>query len=251
MKVIKNKLSSIGRTPCDCEDLKCLPFIPTAPLPPKNFAIAFIGVPKSGKSNLLTQLLISKKKKNSNRYFRGLFDRIEFISPSAATLPKSFTKLLPEEQIHFDYSDELVQDIIDSMHDSPNGNKLIVFDDCVKDINNSRTLSRVFQNRRHCTQKSDDPDDEETASLSIMITTQKMSMVPLQFRNSISDFIIFKASAKPEIERIMNELMFDLDPKVAKELLELAWSEPYSFIYIKPLEQLENKYYIKFNKVVF
>ena len=84
-----------------------------------------------------------------------------------------------------------------------------------------------------------------------MITSQKFSMIPLEFRNSISDFIIFKASAKPEIERIMNELMFDLDQKVAKELLELAWSEPYSFIYIKPLEQLENKYYIRFDKVVF
>lgn len=251
MKVLKNKLSDIGRTPCDCENLKCLPFIPTAPLPPKNFAMAFIGVPKSGKSNLLSQLLISKKKKSSNRYFRGLFDRIEFVSPSFATLPKSFTKLLPDEQFHTEYSDNLVEDIIESMYDSKNVNNLLVFDDCIKDINNSRTLSKVFQNRRHITQNNEDEDDTETASLSVMITSQKFSMIPLQFRNSISDFIIFKASAKPEINRICEELLYDLDIKVAMDLLNLAWSEPYSFLYVKPLEQLANKYYIKFDKVIF
>jgi len=251
MKIIKNKLSNIGKAKCDCENLDSLPFIPHEPLPAKNFAIAFIGVPKSGKSNLLQQLLTSKKTKKSNLYYRGLFDRIEFISPSSATLPKSFKELLPEERIHSEYSDILVQDLIDDMYCGPNVNQLIVFDDCIKDINNSRTLSRVFQNRRHCTQKCDDPDDDETASLSIMISSQKFTMIPLEFRNSISDFIIFKASAKPEINRIIEELMFDLDQKDALHLLNLAWSQPYSFIYIKPLEQLENKYYIRFDKVVF
>ena len=101
------------------------------------------------------------KTKKSNLYYRGLFDRIEFISPSSATLPKSFKELLPEERIHSEYSDILVQDLIDDMYCGPNVNQLIVFDDCIKDINNSRTLSRVFQNRRHCTQKCDDPDDDE------------------------------------------------------------------------------------------
>ena len=71
MKIIKNKLSNIGKAKCDCENLDSLPFIPHEPLPAKNFAIAFIGVPKSGKSNVLQQLLTSKKTKKSNLYYRG------------------------------------------------------------------------------------------------------------------------------------------------------------------------------------
>ena len=65
MKIIKNKLSNVGRAPMDIDNLNSLPFIPEAPLPPKNFAMMLVGSPGSGKTNLFLQMfsfsLVSKK----------------------------------------------------------------------------------------------------------------------------------------------------------------------------------------------
>jgi GTPase SAR1 family protein len=242
MKIIKNKLSNIGRAPMDIDNLNSLPFIPEQPLPPKNFAMMLVGSPGSGKTNLMLQLLMShptKKNKDKPRYYYGLFDSIVLISPSMATLPSSFLKKLDDDRTHMKFSDELITDIINNMYEGANVNNLLVLDDCIRDLSRSKNLSKVFLNRRH------------NASLSIIVTNQKYSLLPLEFRNSLSDIIIFKCSNKNEINRIKDEIMFDLDSSMQDLLLEQAWSEPYSFLYVKPNKPLQDKYYIKFDKVEF
>lgn len=256
MRIIKNNLSDVGRAPMDIDNLNSLPFIPEKPLPPKNFAMMLVGSPGSGKTNLMLQMLMShptKKNKNKPRYYYGLFDRIELISPSMATLSSSFLKKLDDDRTHMKFSDELITDIINSMYEGPNVNNLIVLDDCIRDLSRSKNLSKVFLNRRHIThdENQKDEDNSDNASLSIIVTNQKYSLLPLEFRNSLSDVIIFKCSNKNEINRIKDEIMFDLDSSTQDLLLEQAWSEPYSFLYVKPNKQLQDKYYIKFDKVEF
>jgi GTPase SAR1 family protein len=255
MKIVKNKLSDVGKAQCDCENLSGLPFIPSSPLPCKNFAMLLCGAPQSGKTNLLIQLLMSHstKKKKTNKYYYGFFDKIQLISPSLATLPEAFKKNLDDSQKHNKFTDELIQEIINEFYNGENTNNLLLLDDCVKDIHRSRILSKVFLNRRHICQNNDKitEDCPHTASLSIIVTSQKFSLLPLEFRAALSDIIVFKSSNKSEINRIKDELLFDLSPEDQDKLLNESWREAYSFLYIKPNNTLENKYFIKFNKVVF
>ena len=250
MKIIENSLSEIPRVPMNIDDLKDLPYIPISPLPPKSFSMLICGAPGSGKTNLMMALLTSHatKKKFKPTYYFKFFDRIEFISASIATLPDNFLNKLPDEQKHNKFTDELLVEIVESMANGENENNLLVIDDCIRDITRSKNLSKIYLNRRHCTHNS---EEEGHGGLSIITTSQKFSLMPLEFRNAQSDVIVFKSSNSTEINRIRDELLFDLNKDQQEDLLREAWAEPYSFLYIKVNKPLKDKYYIKFNSVQF
>tara|TARA_Y100001973_G_C5165442_1_gene315863 strand:- start:747 stop:1499 length:753 start_codon:yes stop_codon:yes gene_type:complete len=249
MHLETNKLSNIPKMPCDVDNFSDLPFLPEPPLPVKSFAMYIVGSPGSGKTNLLMSLLTSNGKKNKPLYYYKFFDHIELISASISTLPKKFLKQLPDEQQHNKFSDELIVDIINDMKNSENENNLIVIDDCIRDVTRSKNLSKIFLNRRHITH---DPDKEGNGGLSTILTSQKYTICPLEFRNAQSDFMIFKSSNATEVNRIKEELMHDLNKDEQDELLDMAWSKPYGFLYIKINKNKDcGKYFINFDKVVF
>jgi|TARA_B110001450_G_scaffold241753_1_gene251464 GTPase SAR1 family protein len=250
MKIIENSLSEIPRVPMNIDNLKDLPYIPISPLPPKSFSMLICGAPGSGKTNLMMALLTSHatKKKFKPTYYFKFFDRIEFISASIATLPDNFLNKLPDEQKHNKFTDELLVEIVESMANGENENNLLVIDDCIRDITRSKNLSKIYLNRRHCTHNA---EEEGHGGLSIITTSQKFSLMPLEFRNAQSDVIVFKSSNSTEINRIRDELLFDLNKDQQEDLLREAWAEPYSFLYIKVNKPLKDKYYIKFNSVQF
>lgn len=247
MKVIENELSKIHKMPCDVDDLSDLPYIPADPLPKKSFAFYIVGSPGSGKTNLLMCLLAGKKK-NSHLYYYKFFDHIELISASLATLPNKFLKQLPDEQKHNKFNDNLIEELVEKMRNGENDNNLIVIDDCIRDLNRSKNLSKVYLNRRHCTHNT---EKDGNGGLALMTTSQKYSLLPLEFRNAQSDFILFKSSNAMEINKIKDELLHDLNTSEQDELLRDAWSKPYSFLYIKINKPKKEKYYINFDRVIF
>ena len=115
-------------------------------------------------------------------------------------------------------------------------------------LNKSKILAKIYLNRRHCTY---DKDQEGTASLSIITTSQKYNLLAIQFRVAQSDVILFESSNNTEIKTIKDELMNDLTPELQDKVLELAWKEPYSFLYIKVNQPLHKKYYVKFDLIKF
>jgi len=245
MKIVKNNISNIPKMPCDVDNLDDLPFIPTYPLPIKSFAMYIVGSPGSGKTNLLIGLLTSKKPK----YYKRFFDHIEIISESLQTLPKSFLKQLNKEQQHNKFNDDLIFDLVTKMKKTENNNNnLIVIDDCIRSINRSRNLSKIYLNRRHITH---DPEKDRHGGLAIMTTSQKYTLLPLEFRNANSDIILFKTCNAMELNKIKEELLYDLDKDLQDELLKTAWSKKYNFLYIKVNAPLEDKYFINFDKVIF
>lgn len=245
MKIVKNDLSNVPKAPCDIDDLTDLPYIPAKPLPIKSFAMLICGAPGSGKTNLLLSLLMSKGKK---KYYRKFFDRIYLISGSLATLPKKFIEKIPEDQVFSEYNEDILIDIINGLKDGPNYNSLLILDDVIRSISRSRNLSKVFLNRRHITHNE---NEEGNGGLSVMLTTQKYNLAPLEFRNAMSDIIIFKSGNAQEINAIKSELMTDLSTELQDKLLKESWKEKYSFLMIKPNQDIQNKYYIKFDRVMF
>jgi len=253
MKIIKNKLSEIPAFKSKIDDKSDLPYIPDKPLNDmcKSFLLYVIGSPGSGKTSMIMSLLTShptKKQPNKPKYFYKLFDNIHLISASLQTLPKSFTKLLPDEKKHNKYSDDLLINIIDTLQEGENQNNLIVFDDVIKDLNRSKILSKVCLNRRHITQ---DEEQEGNAGLAIMIISQKFTLLNLEYRNAVSHFIIFKTSNATELKRIKEEICYDLIDEEFDTLTKLAWKQKYSFLFIDLNKPKNDKYFIRFDKVVF
>ena len=158
---------------------------------------------------------------------------IHVISHSLATLPLSRFKL-PADQLHDKYSDELLEEIIDDVHGGDNLNSVLLIDDCVRSLSRSKILCKIDQNRRHICQNS---EKDEAANMSVFLTTQKYNAVPLVMRVCASHVIAYKTNDNAELRTIKDELMADLNPDEQEELLDLAWSEPYSFIYIDNFAQ--------------
>ena len=250
MKIQKNKLSKIPKVIQPIDSLNDLAFVPEKPLPIHG-AIYFVGSPGSGKTSTMISMLTShptKKNKIKPLYYYKYFDNIEIISGSLSTLPKTFINKLPIEQQHNKFDDNELVDIINEMKESDNGNNLLVLDDVIRDITRSKNLSKVFLNRRHITHNS---EKEGQSKLSIWIVSQKYSLLPMEFRNALSCCIIFRSCNNNEIKKIKEEIMFDLSPIQQDEVLYNAWKNPYSFLYVVINAPTKDKYYIKFDKIIF
>lgn len=251
MRIEKNKISDIPAMKSSVDDTKDLSYIPIKPLPCKSFLLYIVGSPGSGKTSTMMSLLTShatKKRPNINCYYWKFFDNIHLISGSLSTLPNKFLKLLPEEKKHNQFSDELIEDIIDNLQEGPNENNLLILDDVIKDLKRSKIMSKICLNRRHCTHNS---EEDCQSGLSIFIISQKFTLLPLEYRNAISDCIIFKTSNFTELKRVREELCTDLTDDEFAKITKAAWKTKYSFLYIKINENKQNKYYIKFDKVIF
>lgn len=251
MIVLKNKiLTHVPPLTQKVDDLSDLPYKPSEPLTKKSPAIYIVGFSSSGKTTLWNQLLLShptKKKKDMPRFYYRFFDKIFLISPSKDTLPLDKLKLNPS-RVYSKYSDDILDDIIDTEKEGENTNNLIVIDDSIKQIKNNPKVHSLLLNRRHLTQN---PDEEGHAGLGIIITSQKYNATDLILRTNMSDIFLFKTENSKELKAIKEELMMDLSPQQQDELLKKAWAKKYNFLLIKGYEPTENRYYINFDKVVF
>ena len=247
MKVLPNKLSDIPLITTNVDSDKDLKYLPKSPLP-KRGSMYICGAPGSGKSSLWYAMLLSKPKKSKprdRRYYNNFFDRVEIISNSMSTIPTDKFKL-PDSQLHGEYSDELLMDIVQKLKSGDNQNSLIVIDDCIRDLSKSKILCSLLQNRRHLTQNN---DKKGNANLSIWITSQKYNMLPLCLRIALSHVAIFKSTNTQEKRAIQDELMCDLNKDQQEELLDTCWNRPYGFVFIDVNAPRSKRYHSNFDLI--
>ena len=118
--------------------------------------------------------MMSKKPK----YYRSFFDKTYLVSGSMDTLPKAATKgkkAVPPEQQYREINDEITDEILTTLQSADNTNNLLILDDVIKDITNSKRLSHVFLNRRHITHNE---EKEGSSGLAIMIISQVCTLLP-------------------------------------------------------------------------
>ncbi len=251
MKVLNNKiLTHVPVIKQKVDDLSDLPYIPADPLPKKSFAMYIVGFSSSGKTTLLLSMLLShptKKKPDIPRMYYRFFDKVWIISPSKDTLPLEKLKI-NESRIYPKYTNEVIEEIVNNEKEGENLNNLIVIDDSIKQIKNNSKFHSLVLNRRHISQN---PSEDHQAGLSIIVMSQKYNAADLITRVNMSDIILFKTENQKELNAIKDELMGDLEKDVQDKLLKLAWKDKYSFLYIKNYEGTKDRYYVRFNKVVF
>tara|TARA_R100001440_G_scaffold17797_3_gene29845 strand:+ start:1959 stop:2768 length:810 start_codon:yes stop_codon:yes gene_type:complete len=251
MKVLDNKiLTHIPPIKQAVDDLSDLPYIPADPLPKKSFAMYICGFSSSGKTTLWNSMLLShptKKKPDIPRFFYRFFDKIFIFSPSKDTLCLDKLKI-SDDRIFTKYTNQDLQNIIDEEKEDENLNNLIILDDSIKQIKNNPEVHKLILNRRHLTQN---PNEDGHAGLSIIITSQKYNACDLITRVNMSDIILFKTENQKELNCIKEELMGDLEKDIQDKVLKLAWKDKYSFLLIKNYLGTKDRYYVRFNKIVF
>ena len=67
MNLLKNKLSAIPVVSQDVDKTSDLAYIPSKPLPVKNFSLYVVGSPGSGKTSLIMSLFLSHPTKKSEQ----------------------------------------------------------------------------------------------------------------------------------------------------------------------------------------
>jgi len=234
-------------------------FVPPDPLPKTSFMMYIVGMPKSGKTHLWTQMMLSGAKPNEPRYYREWFYKTHLFSGSLDTLMEDVPvveKMLeatdhlgnPSPMAHFEIDDDLILETIEKLRNDKNKQYLFIIDDLIMDIHKSKAFAKITMNRRHCTQ---DSSKKGTGGLAIMLISQKYNELKLTYRTVCSDIILFRTNNTAERNTIRRELMGDLNPDQQDLLMEEAWSKPHSFLYIKATEPTDNRYYINFDRFVF
>ena len=245
----RNSISNVPVIDGDCGRSYDYPYKPKSPLP-YHGSILFVGSPGSGKTSLITSMLLShksKKTRSNPRYYHKFFDSVFIVSGSLATLPiKDFA--LKQDHVYDHYSEAIMGEILDKAKAEQNGNTLIVCDDVIDDLKKSKHLTSTIYNRRHCTQND---DDMIRSGLSIWITSQKFNALPLRYRSNMSHIIIFPTSNHSELRAIKDELLGDLSKDEQDRVLEEAWREPYSFLFVDAFAPKGKRLYAKFDLMTF
>jgi len=244
----KNKISSIPLID-DTNGRKInVPFKPSKPLP-EHMGLLVCGKPKSGKTTLVTSLILSKKTnkhKDHHRYYYKYFDNAYIVSGSLDTLPIDLFDL-PPSNVYDHYNEEVMHDILNKVHEDENGNYLIWLDDVVDDLKLNKTLTRAILNRRHVCQNK--KEDKTRSTLSIIVNTQKFNCFPLRYRSNLSHFAVFPTINGKELACIKEELLGGLTKKQHDGLLDLCWSRPYGFLWVDSDAQPDKRYYSNFDLI--
>jgi len=191
-------------------------------LPKTPFAFLLVGPPGSGKSHLLMQLLTNKK------LYGKKYEHVHWFSPSLGTLKVP----LPKKNLHDELDFKAIDAVLKEMGKKERA--LFVFDDMVIDIEkNLRPFLKMIYNRRHL----------GGAGVSIIITTQKLSKIPLALRAAMSSVFLWPTSNKKEIRSTYDEFI-NLDYKDFESMLKYVWDSTHNFLMLR-LDVHESKRYHK------
>ena len=207
--------------------------------PEKGFRCAVIAPSGSGKSFLISKMLLSGKP-----FFHKAFYRVIFIDPTfdntSQNNPYKYLDIDPEN-VYEEATDEVISHVFRSAPRNPNNDELLpqllVLDDTGQLKNSGKDsllAKKMFIKARHY-------------STSIIGSFQKLSFLPRPIRQSLSHIILFKTQNKTMLDEFMEEFMpFDKDTSQA--IIKFATTPDetmkYPFLFI---DLQRSKFYIGFD----
>lgn len=214
------------------------------------FCNVIAGFSGSGKTSLLINLLTKKNKKNHKQSYRGCFDRIVFISPSAHTIGNNEIQKLEHKHTELDnvILDEIIEAIendknSDAYEDGYNPQYLIVFDDVGVYLRNDKRLEAkiniLVANRRHY-------------GISMFFLVQNIMQMPPPLRKNLTSLFLYKPKNGVEKELIRKEWV-DANINEFQELLDYVYQDKHDFLLIdcSLRESADINFYRNFNRLEF
>lgn len=210
------------------------------------FLICINGFSGSGKTTTLINLLTKKNRNNMKKSYRGCFNRVIFVSPSAHTIENKEIQELEhkhEQLTHelFDEIDEMCEKNIDNDDDECE-NYCLVLDDVGAMIRANKTLETrlcmLCNNRRH-------------KRISIFILTQQIMQIPPPIRKNLTWLITYKPKTFQEKDCILKEFSDIRNPKDLEQLFNFIYKSKRDFMIVDcSLKHSANiEYYRNFNKL--
>lgn len=193
----------------------------SAPLPKPPFSLVLIAPTKSGKSNIIVNLL-----KNSYFGYDDVFDEIYYISPTVGiddTLKSineddNIIKISEEDDLKF--LDDILNDIVKNQKSKAKEERepvLIVLDDCLDYLKKSKRLDSLPSYSRHY-------------NISIIITTQVYNALPTKLRKNASCYLIARIYNNKDLQNIEEEIGANFSDFKAN--YDKATKEKYSFLFV-------------------
>ena len=189
-----------------------------------------LGVPGSGKTNLLYQLMKSRHLLNK------CFDKIYLFQPSESRISmrdKLFDQL-PEDQKFEELTLENLESVKDRLNDEENS--AILFDDMgayLKDNDVKKLLKELMMNRRHL-------------HVSLFFLAQTYHSVDKEVRRLFSNLFIFKVT-KDTLKSVFEEIV-EGKKNNADEIVSLVYDKPYQYLFINVNSQ---RCFKMFDEIIF
>jgi len=207
------------------DDKKDIDFEMSDILPKPPFRTMIVAQSNSGKTNLIASMILKPYK----TYFENsvvVFSKSLTVDRTWSCLPKSILT-----HCHEEFSDDVLKRLwdeqkreIEKKGKTRATSLLIVLDDMVSEIfsrgGKPRILDRLFMRGRH-------------HNISLIVTSQKYSLVPLTVRTNCSDCIFFSLNNVNEQKAVYNEHGGPFTRKQWAKITLNAWNEQYGFLYIK------------------
>jgi hypothetical protein len=192
-------------------------FLP-CPYSEKPFMMLITAKVGSGKSVFISNLL-----RLPQYYFRK-FNKVFFCSSNVndegEVIDPAFSLIeFDEENVYDDFNPVIFADIRKKIKDDPDFEKnqyLLVIDDLALALKDKEIQKQIARHRH--------------MHLSIIITCQRLKMVPPLVRNNISHCVLFKTLNKQEIE-YLNEVV-NIDKDIFEKILKYGTKDKYDFLFI-------------------
>lgn len=191
------------------------------PLPKPPFTMCLVAPTKSGKSNLIVNLL-----KNSYFGYDDVFDEIYYISPTVG-IDETLRSINEDEEIikideedDLKFLDDILNDIVKNQKSKSKEERepvLIVLDDCLDYLKKSKRLDSLPSYSRHY-------------NISIIITSQVYNALPTKLRKNASCYLIARIYNNKDLQNIEEEIGANFHD--FKNNYDKATKEKYSFLFI-------------------
>ena len=211
----------------------------------KNHIATFVGKSKSGKSNLLVNLLSKGKNKDGFRQsYKKVYHDVIIVSPSLKSFKKNIFDDIDDEK-QFSVLNKNTLDFIDSFTETNSDlqrNTLVILDDVGSSLRNpmnEREIGLQTQKHRH-------------RRCSWWVVVQKYRDLPTSLRANMSAMYLFRPISLKELDAIYEELFF-FSKKQLIPFINWVFDKKFNFLFIDMSLEKSNQpiYYKNFKKIIF
>jgi hypothetical protein len=190
-------------------------------IPSPTFSWLIVGATKSGKSNLIKNLLLNKA------FLKNIFHKHHiFLFCGTARLNRDFEGLVEKENVYEDFDTEIIRKLMKEQEENIEeyGRKntphiLLIFDDLAYGgalHSDTSLLNKLCMNGRHY-------------KISIIVTTQALKLVSPKTRANATLVSMF-ASNENELEKFMNDYMSHRIKRRIEDLVYDHLDQKYNFV---------------------
>lgn len=205
------------------------------PFPDKAAYTVFCGKSRSGKSSLLTSLLLSKE--CYKRAFHHVLICIPMHSYTSMSEKDNPFLDLPHDQVYHEFDLDTLTEILHRVnaYAEQGEDTLLIIDDFAAELKNNkllRLLNKAVNNRRH-------------ERLSIWMSVQTYRSIPLSNRKTINILVLFKPNNRAETKSVWEELT-TISREQFDELCRYVYDKPHEYMVI---DRDDDTYYRGFSKL--